>query len=54
MRYAYEHRDVCIETGGERKREILQLFIRSRGDKYWTACRLSCVEAQKVPSAQIE
>ena len=56
MRYAYEHRDICIETGRRAKEEILQLFHpevvgRQIVDRLR---RLSCVEAKKVPSAQIE
>jgi glycosyltransferase involved in cell wall biosynthesis len=56
MRYAYEHRDVCIETGRRAKEEILQLFHPEVVGKQIVdrLRRLSCVEAQKVPSAQIE
>ena len=40
MRYAYENRDVCIETGRRAKKEILQLFHpKSWVNKYENAYR---------------
>ena len=54
MRYAYEHRDVCIKTGRRAKKEILQLFhpdivggqIRDRLQRFPT------LEGVKVRPAQ--
>jgi len=56
MRYAYEHRDVCIETGRRAKQEILHIFHPEVVGRQILERlrRFSCVDATKATPAQIE